>query len=240
MRHGRHAKNKPNLRARLIYTLLLCVKALSRRFYRYEIRWIEPVPSDPWEKLKLVLILNHTSLYEPLFAGWVPRRFLRQVAVDGLVPVADKTLKRPIVGKFFKVIAGNVISLSRARDVSWDGFLRQMRPSSLVVMLPEGRMRRASGLDADGAPMTVRGGVADLLQIIGTGHMLIAYSGGLHHVQVPGQLLPKPFKTLRMTVESFDIHDYINHITAHQRGLTFKQAVIRDLENRRNLHCPQG
>jgi 1-acyl-sn-glycerol-3-phosphate acyltransferase len=222
----------------MIYALLLGVKALSRRFYRYEIRWIDPVPADPWEGLKLVLILNHTSLYEPLFAGWVPRRFLRQVAVDGLVPVADKTLNRPFVGKFFKVIAGNVISLSRTRDVSWGGFLEQMRPSSLVVMLPEGRMKRAGGLDSEGAPMTVRGGVADLLQIIGAGRMLIAYSGGLHHVQVPGQLLPKPFKALSMTVESFEIRDYIHHVMAHRRGLTFKQAVIRDLENRRNRHCP--
>ena len=161
------------------------------------------------------------------------------MAFDGLVPVADKTLNRPLVGKFFKVIAANVISLSRARDVSWDGFLHQMKPSSLVVMLPEGRMKRSNGLDAAGAPMTVRGGVADLLQLIGTGRMLIAYSGGLHHVQVPGQLLPKPFKTLHMTIESLEIRDYIGHITSHQRGLTFKQAVVRDLETRRSLYCPR-
>ena len=46
-------------------------------------------------------------------------------------------------------------------------------------------MKRANGMDLEGMPMTIRGGVADLLMAIPGGRMLIAYSGGLHHVQVP-------------------------------------------------------
>jgi len=34
--------------------------------------------------------------------------------------------------------------------------------------------------------------------------MLIAYSGGLHHVQVPGKL-PRAFKTVRLRLEIVDI-----------------------------------
>ena len=34
-----------------------------------------------------------------------------------------------------------------------------------------------------------------ILEKLDSGKMLIAYSGGLHHVQAPGDLIPKIFKT---------------------------------------------
>jgi hypothetical protein len=36
----------------------------------------------------------------------------------------------------------------------------------MVLMAPEGRMKRADGLDAHGQPMTVRGGIADILEVV--------------------------------------------------------------------------
>lgn len=226
------------MRETLIYAFLLAIKIFSRTFYRFDISWTGNLPNDPWANLRLVLILNHTSLYEPLFCGWVPKRFLKNVARNGLIPIADKTFNRPMVGRFFRMVASNVISISRLRDISWDLFINKIRRDSLVIMLPEGRMKRKNGLDANGNPMTIRGGVADLLEAIPDGRMLIAYSGGLHHVQIPNQLMPRLFKTLQMRVESLDISHY-KKMLWHNRGLkSFKQSVVADLEKRLSINCP--
>jgi 1-acyl-sn-glycerol-3-phosphate acyltransferase len=226
------------LNEKFTYALLLLVKGLSRSFYAYDIGWIGSKPKDPWSNLRLLLILNHTSLYEPLFAGWVPNRFLKKVAVQGVVPIADKTMCRPAIGFFFRMLAGNVITVSRERDHTWDTFVGQINPDSMVVMLPEGRMKRANGLDARGQPMTVRGGVADLLKKIPGGRLLIAYSGGLHHVQIPGQGFPRVFKTLRMRLETLDISQYTHRLLERYGPEGFKQGVIRDLQKRRDRFCP--
>jgi hypothetical protein len=99
-------------------------------------------------------------------------------------------------------------------------------------------MKRANGKDFEGLPMTIRGGVADLLREIPGGRMLIAYSGGLHHVQVPNQLIPKIFKTLCMNIENLDIIHYRNTILRRVGQRDFKMGVIQDLEIRRRAHCP--
>ena len=217
--------------------MLLGTKFASRLFYRFEVEWIGRLPKDPWKNIRLVLLLNHTSLFEPLFAGWVPNRFLKRVARNGLVPVADKTMLRPFVGRFFRLVANNVVPISRKRDHSWHRFVESIRTGSMVVIAPEGRMKRNTGLDQSGSPMTVRGGVADLLKRIKAGRMLIAYSGGLHHVQAPGQRLPRLFKTLHMRVESLDIPAY-RQMLAESPYERFKQAVIEDLQIRRDCYCP--
>jgi hypothetical protein len=220
-----------------VYAVLLATKNLARIFYRFEVSWIGATPGDPWCGVRLVLFLNHTSLYEPLFAGWVPNRFLKALATRGVLPVAEKTLRRPLVGKFFDRVAAQVVPVSRERDHSWQHFLASIDANSMAVIAPEGRMKRSNGRDLSGNPMTVRGGVADLLLRIGDGRMLIAYSGGLHHVQAPGQRLPRLFKTLQMKVESLDIAAYNRRISA-QNG-DFKGNVIRDLQMRRGLYCPE-
>lgn len=228
---------RKGFKQRSTYLMLLATKAISRFFYRYEVDWIGRLPKDPWKNIRLVLLLNHTSLFEPLFAGWLPNRFLRSIARNGLVPIADKTMLRPLVGRFFRLVADNVVPISRKRDRSWERFVRTIRAGSMVVMAPEGRMKRSTGLDLSGSPMTVRGGVADLLKQIKAGRMLIAYSGGLHHVQAPGQRIPRLFKTLRMRVESLDIFAYSQMIATHTNG-HFRQAVIEDLQIRRDQYCP--
>jgi hypothetical protein len=107
----------------------------------------------------------------------------------------------------------------------------------MVMLAPEGRMKRANGLDAEGRPMTVRGGIADILQAVGSGRMLLAYSGGLHHVQVPGQLLPKPLRTIRVRVEPVDVEAYCRSLRETPGSEEFKRAVRADLERRRDLYC---
>jgi 1-acyl-sn-glycerol-3-phosphate acyltransferase len=218
--------------------LLLGVRYLSRTCYRFDVDWVSPPPEDPWADLSLLAILNHTSLYEPLFAGAVPNRLMREIARRGVVPVAEKTLRRPLVGSFFRLVAPTVIPVTRMRDESWLDFSRAVAPGSLVVILPEGRMKRTTGLDAEGNPMTVRGGIADVLRALPGGRFLIVYSGGLHHVQAPGETFPRLFKTLRMRLESLDVEAYREELLGRVGERGFKQAVVRDLEARRDCHCP--
>ncbi|HVS03878.1 MAG TPA: 1-acyl-sn-glycerol-3-phosphate acyltransferase [Thermoanaerobaculia bacterium] len=220
------------------YLLLLGVKGFSRVFYRFDVGWVGDRLEDPWGDLRLIAILNHTSLYEPLFAGSVPNRLLADISRRGVVPVAEKTLRRPLVGRFFRLVAPQVVPVTRMRDHTWSEFARSITPQSLVVILPEGRMKRQSGLDAEGQPMTVRGGIADILRSMDQGRMLLAYSGGLHHVQAPGEVAPRLFRTLRIRFETLDVAAYREARLAEAGARGFKQAVVRDLEARRNRYCP--
>lgn len=226
------------MRAILVFLVIYALKGLSRIFYRHDMRWINQVPRNPWRHLRVVAFLNHTSLFELVFIGGVPNEFLWRVARHGVLPAADKTMKRPIVGLLFRSIAQHVVAISRMRDHTWFDLLNRIDPNSMVIILPEGRMKRANGLDAHGQPMTVRGGIADVLESVGEGRMLIAYSGGLHHIQVPGQFLPRVFRTVTMRLELVDIGDYVDRLWDDDPE-QYKRNVRADLERRRDLYCPE-
>jgi 1-acyl-sn-glycerol-3-phosphate acyltransferase len=227
------------VRSYIVFLVLFLVKVFARIFYRLDYGFIGDVPPDPWRRHRLVAILNHTSLYEALFAGVCPNSFIWRLAHHGVVPIAKKTSDRAVVGRFYGLVAQRVISITRERDETWSEVLRQIDPDAMVLILPEGRMKRANGLDSQGKPMTVRGGIADILETMGDGRMLLAYSGGLHHVQVPGQTLPRVFKTIRMRLEVVDIGAYraaLMEAGGGPRG--FRRAVAQDLERRRDTWCP--
>jgi len=133
--------------------------------------------------------------------------------------------------------------IGESLDRSWDSirlvaFLNHIHSDSMVIIMPEGRMMRRGGLDKNGKPMTVRGGIADLIQKIPRGRILMAYSGGLHHVQVPGQWIPRLFKTVQMRLESIDIQQYRDSLLSRCDYKGFKAAVIKDFESRRDRFCP--
>lgn len=222
----------------MVFTALNLLKVLSKIFYRQDFGFIGPTPPDPWAGVRLVVFLNHTSLFEPVFLGAVPARFIWRLAAHGVVPAADKTTDRPLVGMVFKFVAHHVIAITRQRDDTWFEVLRKIDPDSMVVIAPEGRMKRANGLDLHGKPMNVRGGVADILLAVKEGRMLIAYSGGLHHVQVPGHL-PRLFKTVRLRVENLEISDYIAEMMARGGPEEFKRSVMKDLDWRRDHYAPE-
>ncbi len=231
------------MRTILTFALLMLLKIVSRIFYRFEWHWVGDVPAGHrWQPFRLVAILNHTSLYEVLLAGGPTTGFLRRMSKRGVVPVASKTMERPVIGKLFSLVAANVVSISRERDDTWEKVLRSIDPDSMVVILPEGRMKRADGKDAYGKPMTVRGGIADVIETIGEGKMLLAFSEGLHHIQVPGQLFPKLFKPIRMRLEAIDLETYREQLhrevgDAQRPESAFRKAVIRDLTARRDRYC---
>jgi hypothetical protein len=226
------------LRSLTVFTSLNLLKILSKIFYRHDFGFIGPTPPDPWKGIRLVVFLNHTSLFEPVFLGAVPGSFIWRLAAHGVVPAADKTTDRPLVGMVFKFVAHHVIAITRQRDDTWFEVMRKIDPESMVVIAPEGRMKRANGLDLHGRPMSVRGGVADILLAVKEGRMLIAYSGGLHHVQIPGQF-PRIFKTVRLRVENLDIKDYIAEMMSRGGEEEFKRNVMKDLDWRRDHYAPE-
>lgn len=225
------------LRSAIVFTLLYSVKVLSRIFYRHDWSFVGDVPPNPWKDPRLVVFLNHTSLMEPLFIGVPPASFIWRLAAHGVVPAASKTTDRPLVGMIFKFIAHEVIPITRQRDDTWTQVLSTIEENSMVAIAPEGRMKRETGLDLHGNPMTVRGGVADILLALKSGRMILAYSGGLHHVQIPGHV-PRVFKTVRLRVEVLEIADYIAARMKEGGPEQFKRNVIRDLEARRDHYCP--
>jgi 1-acyl-sn-glycerol-3-phosphate acyltransferase len=226
------------LRSAIVFSALMCLRLLAKVFYRHDFQFVGDVPKDPWAGLNLVVFLNHTSLFEPVFLGAVPARFIWRLAAHGVVPAADKTTDRPLVGAVFRFIAHRVIPITRQRDDTWAQVLSTIEPDSMVAIAPEGRMKRANGLDLHGKPMTVRGGVADILLALQKGRMLVAVSGGLHHVQMPGHA-PRIFRTVRLRVENLDIADYIADMMATGGETEFKKNVIRDLETRRDRYAPE-
>jgi hypothetical protein len=226
------------LRSVVVFTMLISLKYLSRIFYRHDFQFIGATPNDPWADLRLVVFLNHTSLFEPVFLGGVPNRFLWRLAAHGVIPAADKTTGRPLVGIVFRFVAHHVIAITRQRDDTWFTVMRSIDPESMVVIAPEGRMKRANGLDLNGNPMTVRGGVADIMLAVKEGRMLLAYSGGLHHVQIPGRA-PRIFKTVRMRIENVDIATYIAEMMAPGGPDQFKRTVMSDLDRRRDEYSPE-
>ena len=173
-----------------------------------------------------------------MFIGGVPNSLIWRLAAHGVVPAADKTTERPLVGLVFKFVAHRVIAITRERDQTWFEVLRSIDPGSMVIIAPEGRMKRENGLDLKGNPMTVRGGIADILMAVQEGSMLLAYSGGLHHVQAPGRV-PRLFKTVRMRLEILDVASYIAEMTADGGPDAFKKNVMRDLDRRRDQYCAE-
>ncbi len=226
------------MRSYLVFLLLLLVKAVTRCLYRLDVKWIGDVPPDPWRHIRVCGILNHTSLYEALLAAGCPNHFLWRIARHGVVPIAQKTAGRAVVGRFYGMVAARVISISRERDETWSEVLRQIDPDAMVLILPEGRMKRANGLDSQGKPMTVRGGIADILETMNEGRFLIAYSGGLHHVQTPGEKFPRLFKRIRLRLEVLDIAAYRQTCLEEGGVKGFRRAVVNDLERRRDTVCP--
>lgn len=219
--------------------LAFSVKALTHLFFRVEVSWVSPPAEDAWQNIRVFAFLNHTSLLEPLFLAAMPASFLWDAASRTLIPGADITMKRPIVGRFFKYFSPKTVAITRKRDESWDHFLAQIQPDSLVALAAEGRMMRANGLDKDGQPMSVRGGIADILRIVGQGKLLVGYSGGLHHINIPGQRAFRLFKTIRIRYELIDIADYLASFQTDSR-LELRSLIAHDLEARLLHYQPEA
>jgi hypothetical protein len=226
------------MRKIISFSILSSVKILSHLFFRGKFNWITPAPNKPWSHAKLMVFLNHTSLYEPLFIQHLSFSFLWQLVGRVNIPGADITLNRPIVGRFWKMMLPNISSVTRKKDNSWSNYLNSIKPDSMILIAPEGRMKRPGGLDKFGKPMNVKGGVADILENINDGAMILCISGGLHHIQTPGQVFPRLFKTIHMNLAYFDIKEYKEQfqlLSQRERKMKITQDLQVHLEN----NCPK-
>ncbi|MGB0916807.1 MAG: 1-acyl-sn-glycerol-3-phosphate acyltransferase [Flavobacteriales bacterium] len=219
------------------FMALASIKLFARTFYKVENKWLHESDGNPWGGLKLLVFLNHTSLFEPLYLGAAPWSMIWQIAGRIIAPGASVTMDRPIAGWLLKYIAPKMIPISRERDETWNNFLDAIEPESIVIIAPEGRMMRENGLDKHGKPMSVRGGVADILEVLPDGEMVLLYSGGLHHVQQPGQGLPKLFKRIQMRTERINIQEYVRQMKSVP-NTPFKKAVTSDMEERMKRNVP--
>lgn len=220
----------------LRFLILLVIKLTVHLFYKTDLTKIGSVNRADFGSVSLVLVLNHTSLFEPMYVSACPVEFLWRIAKNGLFPGADITMGRPLAGKIIGALAKDVVSITRQRDDSWQQFLKLIRKESVVLMAPEGRMKRPNGLDKYGKQMTVRGGVADVMQQLDSGKILLVYSGGLHHVQAPGQKFPKLFQRIAVSLEVLELSAFEKQFSeSDPRAL--RLAVAKHLEVRRDLHC---
>lgn len=227
------------LRALPVFFFLLAIRTAARLLYRFDVEWVGRPGRDPYRDLRMIALLNHTSLYEPLYAALFPLRMLWAVALGGVVPIASKTMDRPGAGLVLRLVSGRVVSVTRRRDGTWDEVLRHAcDPRSIALICPEGRMLRPNGLDSEGKPMTVRGGIADLLAEMPGGRMFVIYSGGLHHVAAPGDRVPRFFRRIPVRLEVLDVAAYRTALGGAHDPDEFRRRVVQDLTVRRNRHCP--
>lgn len=217
-------------------SLALGVKAFSKTFYQLEMTKVNDSP-DFWEDVNIFAFFNHTSLFEPILFSSLPNRFFIENIKRCVVPGADITMDRPLVGSLYKSIFPQIVSISRKRDDTWVDFMDRVKKGSLVVIAPEGRMMRPNGLDKHGNPMTIKSGIADIIKKTTHGHMLLAYSGGLHHVQKPGEPFFRLFQKLRMTYERINIAEYKEKLD--WQSPEFHRRVVEDLTERMKRNVPK-
>lgn len=218
------------------FALLLTLKVLSSLFYPCKAQW-SPVKIRDWQDIKLIIFLNHTSLFEVLFIQLISVKGLWIIADRFIVPGAEISLNRPIVGKILHTLIPGIIPISRKKDDTWQHFLSFVNHDKITTILPEGRMKRRNGLDKNGQPMSVRGGFVDILQKLNHGKILFVYSGGLHHIQAPGEKLPKLFKSIKANLEIVDLASYKQQFTMED-STEFKTQVITDVSNKLRDNIP--
>lgn len=224
---------------RLIRFILLCiVKLVCRVLYRFKIRWLSDENFKQFKDVRLIVFLNHTSLFEPLFIGACPVSVLWRLSGELIAPGADITLNdRPIVGRIYHSLLPGLVPITRKKDESWQHFMSLVSKDTLVAILPEGRMKRNTGLDKHGNAMTVRGGVADILQVKQHGKILFVYSGGLHHIHTPGDKFPCVFKTITANAQMMDIQTYKDSLPLEAEH-DFREQVVLDMQKRLETHTP--
>jgi 1-acyl-sn-glycerol-3-phosphate acyltransferase len=218
------------------FLILGSIKMLVHLFYRSQFTWSPPRDEIDFGQIRLMILLNHTSLYEPLFLSELPFGFLWRIADKIHLPIADVTLKRPLVGLFYKLMLPRVFPITRKSDSSWQNYLASIEPEDVVIIAAEGRMKRPNGLDKNGKPMSIRGGVADIIDRLDGGSLLLCHSGGLHHIQKPGQRVPRIFQPIRMHVACVSILEYKKRFSQNPRER--KVQIVADLQQRLEQETP--
>lgn len=220
------------------FVMFIVVKYLSKLFYKYKVYWYTPKNKIAWQDIRLIIFLNHTSLFEFVYLAVLPNHFLYRLSKKMVAPAADKTMDRPLVGTFFKLFNPGLIAISRKRDDTWHNFMEAIHQDAIILIAPEGRMKRVNGLDTNGYKMTVKSGIVDILKELHTGKMVFAYSGGLHHVQIPDTHKFKVFKQVAIDIELLDINTYKHSFDSQLHSDQWYAAVLNDMQSRLEQKIP--
>jgi hypothetical protein len=195
------------------------------------------------ENIRCLVLLNHTSFFEFFFMPAFTRKFLSHLQSSALnVPVAQETLDNyPPLRFIFKTLAGSqgcVVPVSRKRDSTWNDYLKSGK-DNIWFLMPEGRMKRSTGLDKHGKKMTVQGGLADVLKEIPDGKLVVLYSGGLHHVAHPGVWLPRVFKKMHYKLELLDIAELNERFNSKGSFKRYMINLVDFFDKKRDQVCPE-
>ena len=195
------------------------------------------------ENIRCLVLLNHTSLFEFFFIPAFTRKLLSHFQASPLnIPIAAETLEEyPHLRHAYKILAGRngcLVPVSRKRDETWKDYLKS-GSRNIWFLMPEGRMKRANGLDKHGKKMTVQGGIADILKDIPEGKIVVVYSGGLHHVAYPGVWFPKPFKKVRYKLELLDIAEINERFNSKGSFKRYMINLVDFFDKKRDEVCPE-
>ena len=92
-----------NMRAYFSYSILFICRIFSQIFYSHKVSWVDEQPDNAWQDIRVIALLNHTSLYEWLYLPAAPpASLLFKIAEKAVIPIADITMKRPIIGTVFQ------------------------------------------------------------------------------------------------------------------------------------------
>ncbi|MBC62560.1 MAG: hypothetical protein CMP11_08890 [Zetaproteobacteria bacterium] len=208
------------------------VKICQKIFYPTKVTWVNNRKAV-WDNVPLVVVLNHTSLFEFIYAGILPFSYIKKISSHLIAPVAKETSDKWFMGFLFKLMAPKPIPISRKKDESWQYFLDQICARDIMIFLPEGRMKRLNGFDKHGKKMTVRGGIVEVLKRYQGREMMFVYSGGLHHVLPPGKTIPRLFKRLSVKLESIKVSEYLEKF---KNDINIKKSICLDMEKRRDKY----
>ena len=214
------------------FLFLILVKSSSKLLYSTDYKWISSKPKD-WKDISLVVILNHTSLFEFIYCSALPNNYLWEISNRLILPVADKTMKKRFYGFFFRHLAPKCITLTRKRDESWRHFINSIEHDDICIFMPEGRMKRVNGLDVQGKKMTVRTGIYDLLLKYRQNKALFVYSKGLHKILPPGKIVPNIFQRVQANLEVIELNQYLENFSQFDKPW---QKIAQDLESRRDRY----
>ena len=215
------------------FIFLSFLKIIGKIIYPSKLYWLDKKDSK-WSDISLVLVLNHTSLFEFVYSVTLPFTFLWRISTSLVMPVADKTMKKPIAGFIFKHLSPYTITLTRKRDESWQYFLDHIEKDRVCIFMPEGQMKRKNGLDKNGRPMKVKTGVYDLLSKYKDKKVAIVYSHGLHHIFAPEDKFPKLFKRISAHIEVKDVSSFLS---SFENKKDPRLSLVSYLEKRRDQFC---
>lgn len=207
---------------------------LVKILYRCSWTWIGKNSDRGFQDMKALFLMNHTSYADHMIFVLVPINVIYKMFWNARIAVAQHQVKN--FKGLLQYLENNIVPLSRQRDDSWNNYLSNANAKSIFVMYPEGTRMSPEGLDKNGKKVRVKGGVADILELLPDGDIVILYLDGFYEILGAGMKFPKLFKKVRVTAEVVDIaalkHE-LAYTGRHEDRYDFRVRFIEWFEKRK-------